>query len=204
MTFIIGVTGAIASGKSLLCQHLADEHGAHHVDADKQVHLLYEPGEPAYHRIIDRFGRDILAPDGAIDRKALGAKVFGKPDELQALRDAIGDLEAHFIQLLKDLRAGPHQLALFEAVRLIEGPYQPLCDESWLVATTDQTALTRLMARNDLTEPEARQRLSSAIPWQERAPKSDRILHNNGTPSEFRAQADAALAEALAGRAGAR
>ena len=201
MTFIIGVTGAIASGKSLLCRHLAEKHGAHHLDADEQVHLLYEPGQPAYHRIIARFGQDILAPDGAIDRKALGAKVFGKPDELQSLRDAIGDLEAHFIQLLEDLRNGPAELALFEAVRLIEGPYQPLCDESWLVATTDETALARLMARNDLAEPEARQRLSSAIPWQERAPKSDRILHNNGTPDQFLAEADSALAAALAGQA---
>ena len=197
MTFIIGVTGAIASGKSLLCRHLADRHGAHHVDADQQVHLLYEPGKPAYDRIIARFGRDVVAPGGAIDRKALGAKVFGKPDELQALRDAIGDLEAHFIQLLKDLRAGEHDLAVFEAVRLIEGPYQPLCDESWLIAAEEETALHRLMQRNNLAEPEARQRMSSATPWQDRAPKSDRILHNNGTMEDFLAEADAALAEAL-------
>ena len=197
MTFIIGVTGAIASGKSLLCRHLADQHGAHHVDADRQVHLLYEPGKPAYHRIIARFGPDVVAPDGAIDRKILGAKVFGKPDELQALRDAIGDLEAHFIQLLKDLRTSGHDLAVFEAVRLIEGPYQPLCDESWLVAAEEETALQRLMHRNDLTEPDARQRMSSAIPWQDRAPKSDRILHNNSTIEQFLAKADVALAEAL-------
>lgn len=197
MTFIIGVTGAIASGKSLLCRHLADRHGARHVDADKQVHLLYEPGKPAYHRIIARFGQDVVAPDGSIDRKALGDKVFGKPDELQALRDAIGDLEAHFIQLLKDLRTSDHSLAVFEAVRLIEGPYQPLCNESWLIAADETASLQRLMQRNNLTEQDARQRLASAIPWQDRAPKSDRILHNNGTPAEFLAEADAALAAAM-------
>ena len=200
MTLIIGVTGAIASGKSLLCRHLAERHGARHIDADKHVHTLYEPGKPAFDRIVARFGEDVVGADGFIDRKVLGGKVFGKPDELQALRDAIGDLEAHFIQLLKDLRNGPDAIALFEAVRLMEGPYQPLCDESWLVAATDETALQRLMQRNDLDEPEARQRMASAIPWQDRAPKATRIFHNNGTIPALLAEADQALAAAIAER----
>ena len=200
LPLIIGVTGAIASGKSLLCRRLADAHGARHVDADKQVHLLYEPGTPAFDRIVARFGEDVIGGDGAIDRKILGGKVFGKPDELQALRDAIGDLEAHFIQLLEDLRRGPDAIAVFEAVRLMEGPYQPLCDESWLVATSDETALRRLMQRNDLDEAEARQRMASAVPWQDRAPKADRIFHNDGPIEDLQAQADQALAAALAER----
>ena len=195
MTLIIGVTGAIASGKSLLCRHLAERHGARHINADKHVHTLYEPGKPAFDRIVARFGEDVVGADGFIDRKVLGGKVFGKPDELQALRDAIGDLEAHFIQLLKDLR---NAIALFEAVRLMEGPYQPLCDESWLVAATDEAALQRLMQRNDLGEPEARQRMASAIPWQDRAPKATRIFHNNATIEDLQAEADQALTAAIA------
>ena len=198
MALIIGVTGAIASGKSLLCRHLAERYGARHIDADKHVHTLYEPGKPAFDRIVARFGEDVVGADGFIDRKVLGGKVFGKPDELQALRDAIGDLEAHFIQLLKDLRNGPDAIALFEAVRLMEGPYQPLCDESWLVATTDEAALQRLMQRNDLDEPEARQRMASAVPWQDCAPKATRIFHNNGAIEDLRAEAEQALAAAIA------
>ena len=71
MVLIIGVAGAIASGKSTACQILSEQ-GAVHCDADKLVHRMYDPGKPAFDRIIDEFGKDVVGSDGFIDRKILG------------------------------------------------------------------------------------------------------------------------------------
>ena len=197
MPFLLGVTGSIATGKSTLCQHLVDTHGAQHIDADRHVHSLYEPGKPAFDRIVNLFGDRVIGVDGLIDRKVLGDIVFGKPDLLAALREAIGDLEAEFVRLLTELRQDPAPLVVFEAVRLFEGPYMPLCDAGWLVAVSDETALRRLMNRNSLSREEAEQRLASATPWQERSPKADLVLHNDGDLEEFLAAADRAIVEAM-------
>ncbi len=197
MAFVLGVTGSIACGKSLLCQHLVEAHGAKHIDADRHVHTMYEPGKPAFDRIVVEFGERVVGADGFIDRKALGDIVFGKPDLLAALRTAIGDLEGEFVRLLGELRGDPAPIAVFEAVRLFEGPYMPLCEAGWLVAAEDETALTRLMARNNLSREEAEQRLSSATPWTERAPRASLVLHNDGSVEEFLAAVDAAIVDAL-------
>ena len=197
MAFVLGVTGSIACGKSLLCQHLAEAHAARHIDADRHVHTMYEPGKPAFDRIVAQFGDSVVGSDGLIDRKALGDIVFGKPDLLAALRTAIGDIEGEFMRLLRELKDDPAPIAVFEAVRLFEGPYMEVCDAGWLVASEDQTALTRLMSRNNFSREEAEQRMASAIHWTERAPKADLVLHNDASINEFLASVDDAIAIAL-------
>ena len=194
MAYLLGVTGSIASGKSLLCRRLVERHGAIHIDADRHVHTMYEPGKPAFDRIVGEFGADVVGADGFIDRKKLGDKVFGDAERLAALRTAIGDIEAEFMRLLRELRDDPAPIAVFEAVRLLEGPYMQLCDAAWLVAAEDETALRRLMERNQLTEDEARQRMASATPWRERADKVDLVLHNDGSVAEFESAVDRAAA----------
>ena len=196
MAVVLGVTGAIAAGKSLLCGRLVERWGASHLDADKHVHAMYQAGTDAHARIVAEFGERVVGGDGAIDRKALGGLVFGNDERLAALRTAIGDIEGEFVQLLTELRDAPQPLAVFEAVRLFEGPYMQICDAGWLVACEEETALRRLMARNDLSRAEAEQRWASATPWQERAPKADLVLHNDGSSDEFLRAVDQA-AEAL-------
>ena len=197
MAFVLGVTGSIACGKSLLCRHLVDAHGARHIDADRHVHTMYEPGKPAFDRIVAEFGDPVVGSDGFVDRKALGDMVFGKPDLLAALRTAIGDIEGEFMRLLRELKDDPAPIAVFEAVRLFEGPYMEVCDAGWLVASEDETALQRLMARNNFSRVEAEQRMSSAIHWTERAPKADLVLHNDGSVEELLANVDEAIESAL-------
>ncbi|MCY4617643.1 MAG: dephospho-CoA kinase [Chloroflexi bacterium] len=197
MAFVLGITGSIACGKSLLCQHLVEAYGARHIDADRHVHTMYEPGKPAFDRIVAQFGNTVVGTDGFIDRKALGDIVFGKPDLLAALRTAIGDIEGEFMRLLRELKDDPAPIAVFEAVRLFEGPYMEVCDAGWLVASEDETALTRLMSRKNFSREEAEQRMASAIHWTERAPKADLVLHNDSSVEEFLASVDDAIASAL-------
>jgi dephospho-CoA kinase len=85
VTVVIGLTGGIASGKSVVSQMLA-EHGALVIDADKVGHEAYAPGSGCYEAVIDAFGRDVVGENGEIDRKALGAKVFGSPAERSGSR----------------------------------------------------------------------------------------------------------------------
>ena len=93
MPLIIGVTGSIATGKSTACRYFVEQ-GAIHCDADKLVHSMYEPGKPAFDRIVKTFGNEVIGKDGHVNRKILGSKVFGKPEEMSKLTDAIGDIQA--------------------------------------------------------------------------------------------------------------
>ena len=91
MPLIIGVTGSIATGKSTACSVMS-EMGAVHCDADRLVHRLYDPGTDAFDRIVGIFGEEIVGADGFIDRRILGAKVFGKPEQMNKLTTAIGSI----------------------------------------------------------------------------------------------------------------
>ena len=187
MALVLGVTGSIATGKSLVCQILV-ELGAVHSDADKLVHKLYDPGTPGFERVVAEFGEDVVGADGTIDRKVLGAKVFGNREAMGRLTRAMGDISgtieaeiARWRETLPDDAA-----AVMEAVNLIEPGYGRWCDQVWLVAAEPEVAKARLMARNNFGEEEAEQRLKSQRPWQERAPAADVVIHNNGDIDELR------------------
>ncbi|MEX1104003.1 MAG: dephospho-CoA kinase, partial [Dehalococcoidia bacterium] len=142
---VIGLAGTIAAGKSTVGQMLV-ERGAHHCDADKLVHRLYDPGTPGFDRVVEAFGGDIVGEDGFIDRKVLGAKVFGKPLEMGRLTKAIGSItdavQGEIERWRREL--GPHDIAVMEAVNLMEAGYARWCDQMWLVGVDDEVARARL------------------------------------------------------------
>jgi dephospho-CoA kinase len=195
MPLVLGVTGSIATGKSLLCQHLVEQFHVVHADADKVVHRMYDPGKPAFDRIVGEFGRDIVGDDGFIDRKVLGGKVFGNRERMSALTRAIGDIGGEMHRVIDEWRATlpRDQVAILEAVNLMEAGYSEWCDATWLVAAEDEVALPRLMDRNAFSEEEAKQRLASARHWQDRAGGADTVFHNDGTLEDFLAEADRVL-----------
>ena len=200
MPLLLGVTGSIAAGKSLLCTHLAEAHGALHVDADREVHRMYAPDTPGFERVVTEFGEEIVGEDGVIDRRVLGRMVFGKPERMEALRTAIGDIPAYFMALLDRWREELPEdgIAVLEAVNLLENAYMTKADAAWLVVTEGETAVTRLMETRSLSREEAEQRLASARDWRERAPAADRIFHNDGTEDAYLTAVDEAIAETVA------
>lgn len=198
MPLIIGVTGSIATGKSSACTLMAAR-GATHLDADRLVHRLYDPGKPAFDRIVAIFGDEIVGEDGYIDRKILGSQVFGKPEEMSKLTTAIGNIAEAVKEVVDEWNEtlGADDVAVLEAVNLIEAGYGRWCDAVWLFACEEDMARERLMERNGFTVEEANQRLASQRAWQGREPASDRIFHNNGSIAEFEADVDAAYTEAV-------
>ena len=187
MPLIIGITGSIASGKSTACQYLQSR-GAIHCDADKLVHRMYDPGKPAFDRIVKAFGEMVVGDDGFIDRKILGGKVFGKPKEMAKLTEAIGDIFAEVSGVMKKWRNSldPHEIGIMEAVNFIEAGYGQFSDVTWLFTVDDNLAMSRLMARNNLDQTAAEQRLASQRKWEDRAPAADLVTHNDGTMADLR------------------
>jgi|TARA_B110000116_G_scaffold199703_1_gene174541 dephospho-CoA kinase len=187
MPLVIGITGAIASGKSTACQIL-ESLGGTHCDADKLVHRMYDPGKPAFHRIVKSFGNEVVGDDGFIDRKQLGSKVFGNPEKMAELTTAIGDIKAEVSGVMKEWKntLGILEVGLMEAVNFIEAGYGIYSDITWLFAVDDEIAIKRLKARNNFSEKEATQRLSSQKKWKDRAPASDIVTMNNGSLEELK------------------
>lgn len=200
MPLVLGVTGSIATGKSYLCQYIVKKYGAVHGDADKLVHRMYDPGKPGWDRIVAEFGQDVVDADGMIDRKVIGSKVFGNPERMRALTRAIGDIGGEMHRVIDEWRATlpKDQIAILEAVNLIEAGYSAWCDNTWLVGADYDISLPRLMKRNNFTETEARQRLDAARKWQDRAPASDRIFMNNGTLEDLQREIETVVDETQA------
>ena len=191
---VIGLAGTIAAGKSTVGQILA-ERGATHCEADKLVHRLYDPGTPGFDRVVEAFGADVVGQDGFVDRKVLGAKVFGKPSEMSRLTKAIGSItDAVHAEITKWRETlGPDEIAVMEAVNLMEAGYARWCDQMWLVGVDDAIALQRLKETRAMGEEEANQRLKSMRPFDQRRPGADWGYLNNGSRDELEAATIAEL-----------
>ena len=182
MPLIIGVTGSIATGKSTACRVLA-EMGAVHCDADRLVHRLYDPGTDAFDRIVGIFGEEIVGADGFIDRRRLGAKVFGKPEEMNKLTTAIGSIADAVKGVIDEWNTSlsASDVAVLEAVNLVEAGYGQWCHQVWLLACDNDMARQRLAERNQYSDEEVEQRLASQRRWEDREPAADVVIFNNGS-----------------------
>jgi len=196
---VIGLTGTIAAGKSTVGQILV-ERGAVHCDADKLVHRLYDPGTPGFDRVVEAFGADVVGADGYVDRKVLGAKVFGKPDEMAKLTRAMGSISDAIKGEIDRWRAelGPDGIAVMEAVNLMEPGYARWCDQTWLIGVDDDVARQRLAETRGMAAPEIEQRLAAMTPMEVRAPGADFTYRNNGSIEALRAAVYDELDRALA------
>jgi dephospho-CoA kinase len=197
---ILGVTGSIATGKSGMCTHIVERYGATHGDADKIVHRMFDPGREGFDNAVAEFGEEIIGDDGYIDRKKIGNLVFGNPENMARWMKAIGNIETEMRTTVERWRAtlGEDDVAILEAVNLIEADYSAWCDATWLVAAEDEIALPRLIARNNFSEEEAKQRLGAQRKWTDRAAAADHIFHNDGSYEDFLAEVDRVFEETLA------
>lgn len=183
---VIGLTGGIASGKSLVAAFLK-QLGAEIINADAVGHQVIMPGKPAYGDLIETFGRTILNEDGTVDRKKLGAVVFDDPEKLRLL-NKITHLRI-FIEIEEKLNsirgALPHTVVVVEAALLFEIGLDSLVDEIWVVEADPEVQVRRLMKRNNLTEEEAWDRVNAQMPSVSRIARADRVVYNNSGVEEL-------------------
>jgi dephospho-CoA kinase len=194
----IGLTGGIGSGKSTVAQILG-ELGAPTLDADKVAHTTYAPGGPAYDAVIAAFGPQVVASDRTIDRKALGAIVFGKPEQLNKLTSIVWPATRDSIRRnVGELRARGAKLPIVvEAAILIEANWQPLFDEIWLVRAPREQVVARIESQRGLKPEETEARIRAQLSDEERAKHATLTIENNGTREDLRELLKEVWAEAL-------
>ncbi len=192
---VIGLTGGIASGKTLVSQLLA-ERGAVVIDADKVGHEACRSGTETFRSVVDAFGQEIVGADGEIDRRALGGKVFADPEARKRLERIVWPAMRQMMEdRLAELRTGGTAVAVLEAALLIEADWLPLVDEVWLVTVLPETASQRLIERNGLTAEQADSRLRSQLTNEERRPYADVVIENDGALEELNRAVNTAWSE---------
>lgn len=183
----IGLTGGIGSGKSTV-SHILATLGACVIDADKVGHEIYLPGKEAWHKVIETFGRDILAPDQTIDRKKLGALVFGNEAARKRLNAIVHPLMFHEIRRrIQEKRAGGVTAPIVvEAAVLIEANWLPLVDEVWVVVAGKSAVLERLAAQRGLSARDTEARIASQLSDADRIKHAHVVIPNDGSLADLR------------------
>ena len=191
----IGLTGGIASGKSTVVG-LLQEFGAATIDADRLGHQTYEPGTDTFAAVVAAFGDELVAADGTIDRRVLGGKVFGQPDQLKRLTDIVWPgIRALAAAELERLEGEGTEVAVLEAAVLIEAEWQDLVNEVWVVSVLPAAARERLMARNNMSAEDADARINSQLSNDERLTHADVVVDTDCALEEVRGRVEAAWNE---------
>jgi dephospho-CoA kinase len=187
----VGLTGGLASGKSTVARWLAAEEGFTVVDADRLVAELYRPGAPGAAAVRELFGAEALTADGGVDHARVADLVFTDPAARRRLEEAVHPLVRERLAALASAASG---VVVLEATLLVEAGYAPDFDLVVTVEAEPEARLRRAVARG-LDERSARARLAAQGSGEARQRAAHRILRNDGTLDELRAQVDALVQE---------
>jgi dephospho-CoA kinase len=200
----VGLTGGIASGKSVVARVFRDR-GAHIIDADKIVHTLLAKGQETTREIAAFFGKDILLPDGSVDRRKLGEIVFRDTEKRSWLNACIHPrvFEAYTTQVMHLRERDPGAIIVLDAALLIETGYQKQMDRLVVVYAEEEQQVQRLMARDLFSREQALSRIRSQMPLTEKRNYADYLIDNSGTREQTERQAHEVF-EKLAREANAR
>ncbi|MEV7621037.1 dephospho-CoA kinase [Microbacterium sp. NPDC089321] len=189
---LIALTGGIASGKSTVAARLA-EHGATVIDADAIVREVQQPGGPVLEAIVAEFGRDVLTADGALDRAALGARVFGDEAALQRLNAIVHPAvraESHR-RFAAALSTDPASVVVYDVPLLVEARV----DDPWdLIVVADAPAderVRRMVHLRGMDEDDASRRIGAQVSDEERRAIADVVIDTSGSMDDTLAQVDA-------------
>ncbi|WP_303722426.1 dephospho-CoA kinase [Malonomonas rubra] len=182
---ILGITGSIASGKSIIAAAFVQK-GAALVDADQLARDVVAPGSPVLKQLVERFGERVLLSDGQLNREYLSQIVFSDAEALQDLNrimhPAIGQLA---IERLQQLRVKPGlPLVVYEAPLLFEANSEGRVDKVLVVKIDEDIQLQRLMQRDGLNETAAKQRIDAQMAQEEKLARADFVIDNSGTVHE--------------------
>lgn len=187
---ILGITGTIASGKSLVAAAFA-QRGAALVSADQLAREIVRPGSDVLARLVERFGAGILTDSGRLDRDRLARMVFAdeqaRTDVNRITHPAIGRLA---LERLRALAASGVPLVVYEAPLLFEAKAESRVDRILVVRIAPDIQLQRLMARDGLSESEARQRVAAQMGQEEKLARADYVIDNSAEVAATLQQVD--------------
>ena len=177
---VVGLTGGIGSGKSTVSRLLAG-HGAVVVDADLVAREVVEPGTPGLAGLVEDFGKQVLQPDGTLDREALGRLVFGDSDALRRLNARLHPLiGVRTAELVEAARAAGARVVVHDVPLLVENGLAPLYDAVVVVSAAPATQLDRLVRLRGMTEADARARIDAQAVLADKLAVATHVIDNDG------------------------
>lgn len=187
--FVIGLTGGIGTGKSTVAQ-LLEAQGAKVLNADLVGHEVYLPGRPAFHEIVEAFGREVVAEDGTIDRKKLGPIVFSDPRNLAKLNAITHSrMKGMMREKLGDLERQGHAIVVLEAALLLEAKWDDLADEIWVTVSEPEIAAARVAERSGLAAEQVMERIRAQMSNAERINRATVVIDTSGDMASTEKQA---------------
>ncbi|PSL44063.1 dephospho-CoA kinase [Salsuginibacillus halophilus] len=181
---IIGLTGGIASGKSLVADWFKQE-DIPVVDADEVARQVVAPGANALQEIVNTFSEEVLLEDGSLDRKALGRKIFGDEQRRQQLNDIMHPaIRTEMTRQQENWQAEGYENIVLDLPLLIENELFYMVDRVVVVYVDPHTQLERLQARDNEGAEDAKQRIASQKRMDEKRSYADAVLNNTGTVEE--------------------
>lgn len=186
---LAGLTGGIATGKSTVSAMFAHL-GCRLIDADRLAREVVAPGQPAHAAIVAEFGREVLAPDGYLDRKRLGAIVFADAERRKRLEaithPAIRQRQMRILSVLEEEEF--EGVVVWDAALLLESGGAAGMDRVIVVFADEATELRRLMARDGIGEADALARIRSQMPMVDKAKRAHYVIDNSGSRADTEAQ----------------
>lgn len=190
--YVIGLTGNIASGKSVVRKML--EHlGAYGIDADVLAHRAVSKGAPGYNLVVKTFGEWVLDSQGNIDRARLARIVFSDSEALERLESIVHPLVLHATDLL--IRRATQDVVVIEAIKLLETDLASSCDSIWVVRAPEELQIDRLRDKRNMSEAVARQRIAAQSSQEVKARAANVVIENDGTFDKAWEQVQAAWAK---------
>jgi dephospho-CoA kinase len=188
--YVIGLTGNIATGKSVVRKML--EHlGAFGIDADALSHQAIARGGPAYAPVVKAFGEWLLNAEGEINRPALARLVFSEPAALARLEAIIHPIVSQAIDFL--IKRSQSQVVALEAIKLIESGLAKECDALWVVHVPPPVQQARLVEKRKLSQAEAQQRIAAQPPQADKVKAAAVVIDNGGSFEDTWTQVQAAF-----------
>ena len=186
---VIGLTGSVGTGKSTVAR-LFQQHGAVVLDADRVVHALMEPGTPVWKKVRRRFGPEVIASDGRVDRKKLGGQVFADRKQLQELNAIVHPAVRRRIQerIRQIRRADPAAVVVLDIPLLVESGAAYRTDALVVVSASVEAAARRLKHRSGWSVKEFKRRRLFQLPLSVKKKKADFVVDNGGSLRETRQQ----------------
>lgn len=188
MTYCIGLTGGIGSGKSS-ASSLFQELGAGVVDTDEIAHALTGPGGAAIPEIRRQFGADYIAADGSLDRPKMRRLIFGDPASKKKLETILHPLIRRQSQAQIAAMQQPYTLVVVPLL-LETGAYRELISRVLVVDCSEEQQIARTVQRSRLTADEVRAIMAAQLPRNERLSRADDVLHNDNDIASLRRQAE--------------
>ena len=176
--FIIGLTGNIATGKTVV-RRMLEHLGAYTIDADGLSHRATAKGAPGHDPVIATFGKWILDAHGDIDRKKLGSVVFRDPEAMAQLEAIIHPLVREAVDVL--IRRAKQPVVVVEAIKLLEGELRNRCDSIWVTYAPPASQVERLVRQRGLSREEAQQRVAAQGGQTDKIAAANVVIRNTGT-----------------------